>query len=128
MAARPDPPPTPADARRPAGRGATTIGTAALCLGTGGVALLLGGAAVRWHSRVAVRGAATAPPTVGNVGLRVAGNVNRSEGDPDPLTWEPSVTSYRCSYARMWIRVKYYYGLTLQSLQRSALRTMLDNC
>jgi hypothetical protein len=34
----------------------------------------------------------------------------------------------RCTYARMWIGVKYYYGLTLQSSEKSALQTMLNSC
>jgi len=46
----------------------------------------------------------------------------------DPSTWQPSVTSYRCTYARMWIGVKYYYDLKLQSSEKSASQTMLNNC
>jgi hypothetical protein len=34
----------------------------------------------------------------------------------------------RCTYARMWIGVKYCYGLTLQSSEKSALQTMLNSC
>jgi hypothetical protein len=60
--------------------------------------------------------------------MAVTDNVNQSKGDQDPSTWQPSVVSYRCTYARMWIRVKYYYSLTLQSSEKSALLTMLDNC
>jgi hypothetical protein len=60
--------------------------------------------------------------------IAVTDNVNQSKGDQDPSTWQPSVTSYRCTYARMWIRVKFYYSLTLQSSEKSALQTMLDNC
>jgi hypothetical protein len=60
--------------------------------------------------------------------IAVTDNVNQSKGDQDPSTWQPSVTSYRCTYARMWIGVKYYYGLTLQSTEKSALQTMLNNC
>jgi hypothetical protein len=60
--------------------------------------------------------------------IAVTDNVNQSKGDQDPSTWQPSVTSYRCTYARMWIRVKYYYDLTLQSSEKSALQTMLGNC
>ena len=60
--------------------------------------------------------------------IAVTDNVNQSKGDQDPSTWQPSVTSYRCTYARMWIRVKFYYDLTLQSSEKSALQTVLDNC
>jgi hypothetical protein len=60
--------------------------------------------------------------------IAVTDNVNQSKGDQDPSTWQPSVTSYRCTYARMWIGVKYYYDLTLQSSEKSALQIMLNNC
>jgi hypothetical protein len=60
--------------------------------------------------------------------IAVTDNVNQAKGDQDPSTWQPSVTSYRCTYARMWIGVKYYYDLTLQSSEKSALQTMLNNC
>nr|WP_229715927.1 HNH endonuclease family protein [Mangrovihabitans endophyticus] len=60
--------------------------------------------------------------------IAVTDNVNQSKGDQDPSTWQPSRTAYRCTYARMWIRVKYYYGLTLQSTEKSALQTMLNGC
>jgi hypothetical protein len=58
----------------------------------------------------------------------VTDNVNQAKGDQDPSTWQPPVTSYRCTDARMWIGVKYYYGLTLQSSEKSALQTMLNSC
>jgi hypothetical protein len=60
--------------------------------------------------------------------IAVTDNVNQSKGDQDPTTWQPSVTSYRCTYARMWIAVKYYWGLTLQSAEKSSLQTMLNTC
>ena len=33
----------------------------------------------------------------------------------------PSRTSYRCTYARMWVQVKYYYDLTVDSAEKTAL-------
>ncbi len=60
--------------------------------------------------------------------IAVTDNVNQSKSDQDPTTWQPSVTSYRCTYARMWIAVKYYWGLTLQSAEKTALQTMLNTC
>lgn len=60
--------------------------------------------------------------------IAVTDNVNQSKSDQDPSTWQPSVTSYRCTYARMWIAVKYYWGLTLQSTEKTALQTMLNTC
>lgn len=60
--------------------------------------------------------------------IAVTDNVNQSKGDQDPSTWQPSVTSYRCTYAKMWIAVKSYWALTLQSTEKTALQTMLNTC
>ncbi len=60
--------------------------------------------------------------------IAVTDNVNQSKSDQDPTTWQPSVTSYRCTYARMWIAVKYYWALNLQSAEKTALQTMLNTC
>ncbi|GAA1258894.1 HNH endonuclease family protein [Sphaerisporangium rubeum] len=58
----------------------------------------------------------------------VTDNVNQAKGDQDPSTWKPSRTAFWCTYARAWIQVKYYYGLSLQSSEKSALTTMLGYC
>lgn len=60
--------------------------------------------------------------------IAVTDNVNQSKGDQDPSTWQPSVTSYRCTYAKMWIAVKYYWALKLQSAEKTALQTSLNTC
>ncbi|HWS37702.1 MAG TPA: HNH endonuclease family protein [Actinoplanes sp.] len=60
--------------------------------------------------------------------IAVTDNVNQSKSDQDPSTWQPSVTSYRCTYAKMWIAVKYYWALTLQSSEKTALQTSLNTC
>ncbi|GGM25504.1 HNH endonuclease family protein [Dactylosporangium sucinum] len=60
--------------------------------------------------------------------IAVTDNVNQSKGDQDPSTWQPPLASYRCTYARMWIAVKYYWGLTLQSSEKTALQSMLNTC
>ena len=60
--------------------------------------------------------------------IAVTDNVNQAKGDQDPSTWQPPVTSYRCTYARMWIADKYYWSLKLQSSEKSALQTMLNSC
>jgi hypothetical protein len=58
----------------------------------------------------------------------VTDNVNQSKGDQDPATWQPSRTAFRCTYARAWIQVKWYYGLTVDSAEKSALTSMLNTC
>ncbi|MGC4893825.1 HNH endonuclease family protein [Micromonospora sp. DT31] len=60
--------------------------------------------------------------------IAVTDNVNQAKGDQDPSTWQPPLTSYRCTYSKMWITVKYNWGLTLQSTEKSALQSMLNAC
>jgi hypothetical protein len=57
--------------------------------------------------------------------IAVTDNVNQSKGDQDPSTWQPSRTAYRCTYAKMWVAVKYYWDLTLQSAEKTALQSAL---
>jgi hypothetical protein len=58
--------------------------------------------------------------------IAVTDNVNQSKGDQDPSTWQPSRTAYRCTYARMWIGVKYHWNLTLQPAEKTALQSTLN--
>jgi hypothetical protein len=58
----------------------------------------------------------------------VTDNVNQSKGDQDPATWQPPLASFDCTYARAWIQVKWYYALTVDSAEKSALSGMLASC
>ncbi|MEG3636937.1 HNH endonuclease family protein [Micromonospora palythoicola] len=58
----------------------------------------------------------------------VTGTVNSSKGDKDPAAWKPPRAAFHCTYARAWIQVKWYYGLTVNSAEKSALSTMLNTC
>ncbi|MFG2512779.1 HNH endonuclease family protein [Streptomyces sp. NPDC048584] len=60
--------------------------------------------------------------------LAVTDNVNQSKGDQDPATWMPSRTAYRCTYVRAWVQVKYYYDLSVDSAEKSALTNHLASC
>ncbi|GGQ45597.1 HNH endonuclease family protein [Streptomyces flaveolus] len=60
--------------------------------------------------------------------LAVTDNVNQAKGDQDPATWMPSRTDYRCTYVRAWVQVKYYYGLSVDSAEKSALQNQLASC
>ncbi|MEV4545215.1 HNH endonuclease family protein [Micromonospora echinaurantiaca] len=60
--------------------------------------------------------------------IAVTDNVNQAKGDQDPSTWQPPRSAYRCTYSKMWITVKYTWGLTLQSSEKSALQSMLNTC
>ena len=58
----------------------------------------------------------------------VTDNVNQSKGNKDPAEWQPPLTSFRCTYARAWIQVKYDYSLTLDTAEKAALQDMLTSC
>ncbi|MBK3628494.1 HNH endonuclease family protein [Streptomyces asoensis] len=60
--------------------------------------------------------------------IAVTDNVNQSKSDQDPAEWMPSLTSYRCTYVRAWVQVKYYYGLSVDSAEKSALTGYLASC
>jgi Protein of unknown function (DUF1524) len=60
--------------------------------------------------------------------IAVTDNVNQSKGDQDPSDWQPPRSSYRCTYAKMWVHVKYHWGLRLQSSEKSSLQSMLNTC
>ncbi|MGP3947393.1 HNH endonuclease family protein [Streptomyces sp. 7N604] len=60
--------------------------------------------------------------------IAVTDNVNQSKGDQDPSEWLPPVSGYHCMYARMWVQVKHYYGLTVDSAEKSALSGILNGC
>ncbi|MFJ3792309.1 HNH endonuclease family protein [Kitasatospora sp. NPDC090091] len=59
--------------------------------------------------------------------IAVSASSNRSKGDQDPSTWLPQA-SYRCTYARAWVQVKYFYGLSVDSAEKSALSSILNGC
>jgi uncharacterized protein DUF1524 len=58
----------------------------------------------------------------------VTDNVNQSKGDQDPSTWQPPLASFDCTYSRAWIQVKWFYGLSVDSAEKSALTSMLNSC
>lgn len=58
----------------------------------------------------------------------VTDNVNQAKGDKDPAEWKPPLSSFYCTYARAWIQVKWYYSLTVDSAEKSALNGMLGTC
>ncbi|CAM5297432.1 HNH endonuclease family protein [Streptomyces fumanus] len=60
--------------------------------------------------------------------LAVTDDVNQAKGDQDPATWMPSRTAYHCTYVRAWVQVKYYYGLSVDSAEKSALQNYLASC
>jgi len=60
--------------------------------------------------------------------IAVTDNVNQAKGDQDPASWSPPLQSYRCTYAKMWVRTKDNYDLTVQQSEKDALTAMLGTC
>lgn len=60
--------------------------------------------------------------------IAVSGSSNQSKGDKDPSAWKPPNTNVHCIYSREWIWVKHYYGLSLQSAEKTTLQSMLNTC
>jgi hypothetical protein len=60
--------------------------------------------------------------------IAVSASSNRSKGDKDPASWQPTNSAIHCLYARYWISVKYTYKLSLQSAEKTALQDMLASC
>lgn len=58
----------------------------------------------------------------------VTDNVNQSKSDQDPATWQPPLPSFDCTYARAWIQVKWYWDLTVDTAEKTALGDMLATC
>ncbi|WP_372458253.1 HNH endonuclease family protein [Streptomyces sichuanensis] len=60
--------------------------------------------------------------------IAVTDRVNQEKGDKDPAQWMPPLKSYACTYARMWVSVKYDYKLTVDSAEKTALTGILNGC
>ncbi|PPR01541.1 hypothetical protein CVT24_001852 [Panaeolus cyanescens] len=46
----------------------------------------------------------------------------------DPAEWMVPLASYRCTYVRAWVHVKYYWNLSVDSAEKTALTNYLANC
>ena len=60
--------------------------------------------------------------------IAVTDDVNSAKGDKSPDQWKPPLTSYWCTYAKMWVASKYEWDLSITSAEKSALASMLDRC
>ncbi|KAI5790471.1 hypothetical protein FPQ18DRAFT_390884 [Pyronema domesticum] len=60
--------------------------------------------------------------------IAVTDTVNQAKGDKSPDAWKPPLTSYHCTYARMWVKVKSVWELTVTAKEKSALTSMLNTC
>ncbi|KAF5327557.1 hypothetical protein D9619_004286 [Psilocybe cf. subviscida] len=60
--------------------------------------------------------------------IAVTDSLNQAKGDKDPAEWMVPLASYRCTYVRAWIQVKYYYGLSVDSAEKAALTNYINAC
>jgi len=60
--------------------------------------------------------------------VAVTASVHYAKGYKTPDLWKPPLSSYYCTYAKMWVAVKYYYGLSVKAPEKYALMSMLDTC
>ncbi|MFJ1580430.1 HNH endonuclease family protein [Streptomyces sp. NPDC088182] len=60
--------------------------------------------------------------------IAVTDNVNQAKGDKDPGKWMVPLASYRCTYSRAWVQVKHFYNLSIDSAEKAALQSALNNC
>ncbi|KAI9049009.1 hypothetical protein LZ554_006858 [Drepanopeziza brunnea f. sp. 'monogermtubi'] len=58
----------------------------------------------------------------------VTDNVNQAKSDSGPEDWKPPLTSFYCTYAKAWTKVKSVYDLTITSAEKTALTSMLATC
>lgn len=57
--------------------------------------------------------------------IAVSLHSNRSKGDKEPNAYLPPKTSYRCTYVRNWIAVKYRWTLAVNASEKRALSAAL---
>ncbi|MBE1877061.1 HNH endonuclease [Myceligenerans sp. TRM 65318] len=60
--------------------------------------------------------------------IAVTTEVNSSKSDKDIAQWVPPLSSKRCAFAKMVIHTKYRWGLTMDSAEKSAAQTYLNQC
>ncbi|KAA8913778.1 hypothetical protein FN846DRAFT_60739 [Sphaerosporella brunnea] len=60
--------------------------------------------------------------------IAITSRVNTSKGGKSPDDWKPPLTSYYCTYAKMWVQVKSVYSLSVTSDEKNALDDMLKTC
>jgi hypothetical protein len=60
--------------------------------------------------------------------IAVSSGTNRSKGDQDPESWMPPSRTYWCTYAATWVAVKYRWVLTVDSGEKTQLRSILNGC
>jgi len=60
--------------------------------------------------------------------IAVSASSNRSKSDSDPANWMPSNRACACDYVGTWVAVKWRWNLTVDTLERKALNSVLGGC
>ncbi|KAG8942168.1 hypothetical protein FRC03_003591, partial [Tulasnella sp. 419] len=60
--------------------------------------------------------------------IAVTDRVNQDKGDKDPAEWMPRVPEIKCLYLRAWIEVKYFYKLSVDAREKSAIESLIASC
>ncbi|MCY3851024.1 MAG: HNH endonuclease family protein [Acidimicrobiaceae bacterium] len=60
--------------------------------------------------------------------VAVSSSSNRQKGAGDPADWLPPLASARCWYAEAWIAVKTRWGLSIDTAELQALRSVVSQC
>ncbi|KZV79673.1 hypothetical protein EXIGLDRAFT_454481 [Exidia glandulosa HHB12029] len=58
--------------------------------------------------------------------LAVSAHENRSKGDSDVTEYLPPLASFQCTYVRAWVQD--FYGLTIDSAEKTKLTSILSGC
>jgi hypothetical protein len=53
---------------------------------------------------------------------------NRAKSDKDPAQWLPPLAGFRCTYATEWVVIKVRWRLSVDALERAALKRILQAC
>jgi hypothetical protein len=60
--------------------------------------------------------------------IAVTASSNRSKGERDPAEWMPTSVSYRCEYARIWVKIKRAWDLSVDPAENTFLTRTLAKC
>jgi hypothetical protein len=60
--------------------------------------------------------------------IAVTASSNRSKSDRDPAQWMPTSASYRCEYARIWVKIKRAWDLSVDPAENTFLKRTLAKC
>jgi hypothetical protein len=60
--------------------------------------------------------------------IAVSASTNRAKSDSDPAKWMPTNRSYFCDYVATWVAVKWRWNLSVDTLERKAVNSVLSGC